>query len=197
MLCAVLGVSMVLSMTACGSGAKEETTAAQTTAAANTIIQIYMHFFDSLIKYEAIIGAFPQTTTASAAEFFGNIRFAIGMLFGLAGTGTTTHTDIFDGTAESRHLVALKMGQTDKNVSVHDGASDLGFCDIFAAIYGDVDIVSTLETVTDDNGTTHGERGETVLPGTFQMFQSIFSASGIHRIKIGRASCRERVVCWV
>ena len=36
MLCAVLGVSMVLSMTACGSGAKEETTAAQTTAAATT-----------------------------------------------------------------------------------------------------------------------------------------------------------------
>ena len=117
---------------------------ADTAAASHTMLLIYMHFFCAFIKYQPVVGTFAQTAPTSAAEIVRDMRNTIGVLFRLTGTGATAHTDVFDGAAESCHLVALKMSQADKNIRIHNCTADLCFCYILAANNRDADIVCTL-----------------------------------------------------
>ena len=43
----------------------------------------------------------------------------------LACTGTTAHTDVFQGTAESGSLMAFEMSQGNKYICIHDRRTDL------------------------------------------------------------------------
>ena len=66
------------------------------------------------------------------------------MLLGFSGTGTAAHANVFDGAAESGHLMALEMGQADEDICIHDSTSDLGCFYIFTAFYRNFDIIGAL-----------------------------------------------------
>ena len=66
------------------------------------------------------------------------------VLLGLSGAGAAAHADIFNGAAEAGHFVALKMGQADKYVSIHNSTADFGIFHIFSAVYRNINVVSSL-----------------------------------------------------
>ena len=98
------------------------------------------------------------------------------MLIGLPGSGAAAHTDIFDGTAKAGHFVPLEVCQTDEHIGIHHGASDLRFLHIFAALHRDGNIIGTLESVPDEDGTADGIGGKAVEPCAFEMLQRVFPA---------------------
>ena len=66
------------------------------------------------------------------------------VLLGLTGTGAAAHSDVFDGAAEAGHFMALKMGQADKYICIHNSTADFGIFYIFAAVYRNINIISSL-----------------------------------------------------
>ena len=66
------------------------------------------------------------------------------VLLGLACTGSAAHSDVFDGAAEAGHFMALKMGQADKYICIHNSTADFGIFYIFAAVYRNINIISSL-----------------------------------------------------
>lgn len=75
--------------------------------------------------------------------------------------------------------MALKMGEADKDVCIHDGAANLGFLYVFAAANRNADIVCPFQPIGNDDGTAYGKRSKAVFPGAFQMLQRIFTAARI------------------
>ena len=113
--------------------------------------------------------------------------FSAAVLFGLSGSGAAAHTDIFDSASKSCRFVAFKMGQADKYVSIHHCPSDLCSFYIFAAFYRHIYIIGSLKAVSDNDGTSHGQRSKAVFPCALHMLQGIFSAAWIHGITV----CKE------
>ena len=112
LICAAVGV--IYGIKAAGS---------DTAAAAFTFIIINDCFFIHIS--DRIASAFFCTTTAATAEFCMDGRFSAGMLLHLSCTASASHTNVLKGTAESGGLMAFKMGQTDKNIRIHNGMTDI------------------------------------------------------------------------
>ena len=70
----------------------------------------------------------------------------------------------FDSASKSCGFVAFKMGQADKYVSIHHCPSDLCSFYIFAAFYRHIYIIGSLKAVSDNDGTSHGQRSKAVFP---------------------------------
>ena len=132
-----------------------------------------------------MIGTFLLTAATTAAFFRINAGFAIVMLILFAGTGSAAHTDIFDCPAKSRHFMSFKMCQTDEHVRIHNGPADFRFLNILSPAHRNSNIVSSLQTIANQDGATHGQRGEPVFPSAIQMLQRVFTASRIQRIAVG------------
>ena len=47
--------------------------------------------------------------------------------------------------------MSLKMIQGDKDIGIHNGLSDFGFFDVFAAVHRDERFVCPLQAVADDD----------------------------------------------
>ena len=77
------------------------------------------------------------------------------------------------------------MGQGNEHVGVHNGTANFCFLHIFTALHGDGNVIGALEPVADENGTSYGQGCKTVLPGAFQMLQSVLPAAGIHGVAVG------------
>ena len=112
-----------------------------------------MHFFGPLVKNQPAVGTLFLTAHATPTGIYIDFGFAAGMLLFLPRTGTTSHTNIFDGAAEAGHLVTFKMGQADKYIGIHHSPANFGFFHIFAALYRDFHIVCALQTITNEDGT--------------------------------------------
>ncbi len=78
------------------------------------------------------------------------------------------------------------MGQADKNVRVHDGASDFCFLQNFPAADGNGDVVGAFESIADQNRTTGRQRRETIFPGALQMFERVFTAAHVQGVAVGQ-----------
>ena len=79
------------------------------------------------------------------------------------------------------------MGQADKYVRIHHCPSDLCSFYIFAAFYRHIYIIGSLKAVSDNDGTSHGQRSKAVFPCALHMLQGIFPAARIHGITV----CKE------
>ena len=119
------------------------------------------------------------------------------MLLCLARSGTATHTDILDRATETGHFVTLEVSQADKHIGVHNGSADLCILNIFTADNGNFNIVRTLESVTNDDGTTNGERSKTIFPSALKMLKRIFSASGIHGVAVRKERLTTKLFDYV
>lgn len=103
-----------------------------------------MHLLRGFIEYQTAVGAFLLAAAAATAQTLLNVRFSAAVLLGLSGAGTAAHTDIFDRAAKAGHLMTLEVRQADKNISIHDGTSNLGSLHILTALNRNLDIVRTL-----------------------------------------------------
>ena len=157
----------------------------QAPATAHAVGLVHMHLPALLVKDKSTVGALLLAAAAAPAGLGIDSWFAAGMLLLFARPGAAAHSNIFDGPAETGHLVALKVCQADKDIGVHNGPADLGLGNILASFYRDGHVVRPLQSVSDENGTAHCKRGETVLPSALQMLQSVFAAAGIHGVAVG------------
>ena len=161
-------------------------TGSQTSAAPYAVVGVDRHLLCIFMKFQTVVRAFLLAAAASAADIRINVRFPVGMLVFLARAGSASHADILDGSAETGHLMSLEMRQADENVGVHDGPSDPGVLYVLAAVYRYLNIVGPLQSVADDDRTSHRKRGKPILPGTLQMLQRIFPAARIECIAVGQ-----------
>ena len=138
------------------------------------------------VKYKTAVGALSYTSAAAAAFILIDKRLAAAVLFLFARAGAAAHAYIFYRTAKSRHLMSLKMCQTDEHIRIHNGMSDSRFLHINTALYRNRNVIRPLQSVADKDGTFDGQRGKPVLPRALQMLQRILAASRIHRITVGQ-----------
>ena len=100
---------------------------------AQTVLCVHLHLHGFLIKGQAIVGTLEHTTLASAALRLADFNFPTDMLVALAGTGTASHTDVFDSTAEACHFMSLEVIEADEHIGIHDSPAYLGLLYIFAS----------------------------------------------------------------
>ena len=110
------------------------------------------------------------------------------MLFFFTSSGAAAHTDIFDGTAKASLFMTFEVRQGNKDIRIHDSTADFCFFYIFAANNRNIDIICTFQTITDQDRAASCHRCKTIFPCAVQMFQSIFTGTGIHSITV----CQER-----
>ena len=106
-----------------------KTAGSDTAAAALAFIIINNCFF--IYISNSITSALFRAAFASTTDFFVDGRFTAGMLLHLSCTASTTHTNIFKGTAKACCFMSLKMTQADKNICIHDCMSDQGCLAVF------------------------------------------------------------------
>ena len=153
-----------------------------TAPAAHTFIMIDRSFFVS--NDSCAVSTDFGTCTTSDTEILVNMRLSGTVHFHLSGAGSTSHTDIFQGTAKSGCFVPFKMGECQENIGIHDGTSDLGFFDIFTAFNRNEHIIGSFQAVTDQNMTSGGIWSESVQIGTLDMIQCILAAAYIEGITV-------------
>ena len=85
-----------------------------------------------VFDHRSAVGTDPSAGTAAYTQGLVNAWFSITVLLHLTSSGAGAHADIFDGAAKSGHLVALKMGQGNQYVSIHNGMTDLRLFYVFA-----------------------------------------------------------------
>ena len=78
------------------------------------------------------------------------MRMTAVMLLHLAGPASAAHAQVFDGTAEACHLVALEMAQHDDDIRVIQGAADIGLPAELTIGHRDADIIRALQAVGND-----------------------------------------------
>ena len=159
---------------------------ADTASAAYAVFLVDRHFMVCFIIDKAVIGTFPHAGSAAPAFLRVYLGLAVVVLILFPGAGTAAHADIFNGAAKAGCFMALKVGEADKDVCVHDGAANLGFLYVFAAANRNADIVCPFQPIGNDDGTAYGKRSKAVFPGAFQMLQRIFTAARIKSITIGK-----------
>ena len=106
------------------------------------------------------------------------------MLLHLSRPAAAAHADILDGAAETGGLMALKVGQGDKHISVHHRPADLGRLHILAPHHGHLHIIGALQPVTDNDLAPGGKGGKPVFIGGVHMLQSILPPSHIKGVAI-------------
>ena len=85
------------------------------------------------------------------------------MLVHLSRAASASHTDIFQSAAEACGLMALKMGQRDKDVRVHHGPPYVRFRTVLAAGNRNQHIVRPPEAVRDDHVAAGGQLVKTIF----------------------------------
>lgn len=129
---------------------------ADAAAAADALIVVDMCFF--VRDGDGAVCADTCAHAAADARVLVHLRLACIVLLHLAGARTAAHADVFQAAAEAACLVALEVGQRDKHIRVHDGLSDFGLLDVFAALNRHIRFVRALQTVRDDDMAAGGER---------------------------------------
>ena len=122
------------------------------------------HLHGFLVVYQCIVGALEHASLASTAQFLVNLCLTADVLLALAGTRTASHTDVLDGSTEARHFVSLEVVEADEYIGIHHGTAYLGFFYILASDDRHFYIVSTFQSIADENGTTHRQRCKSILP---------------------------------
>ena len=163
-----------------------EVTSAQAAAATYAVGVIDLHLACCHVKLQSAIGALRLTELTAATHLLVDLGLATAMLLGLTRARAATHTDILDCTAEARHLVALEVAQTDEDVGIHNGATDLGGLHILATHDGDLDVVRTLQSVADQDRATHRQGRKAVLPRAVEVLEGVLAAAGVHRVAVGK-----------
>ena len=82
--------------------------------------------------------------------------------------------------------MALKVGQADEHIRVHDGTTDLGGLAVFAVGHRHLHLIGAAQAVTDDHLAAGGHGPEAVELGTGQVFQRVFAAAGVQGIAVGQ-----------
>ena len=107
------------------------------------------------------------------------------MLLHLASTAAASHAQVLHGAAKSGLLMALKVGEADHNVGVHECLADLGLVHVLTALDRNECLIGALEAVGDDNLTARGIRGEAVLVGGVDVLERVFAATDVERVAVG------------
>lgn len=81
--------------------------------------------------------------------------------------------------------MALKVGEANHDIGIHECLTDLGLAHVLAALDRDERLVGALETVGDDDLATRGIRGKAVLVGGVDVLKRVFAATHIERIAVG------------
>ena len=88
--------------------------------------------------------------------------------------------------------MALKVGQADEHIRVHDGTADLGGLAVFAVGHRHLHLIGAAQAVTDEHLTAGGHGPEAVELGTGQMFQRVLRLPGyrvLQSVKKGIPPC--------
>ena len=107
------------------------------------------------------------------------------MLLHLAGAAAAAHTQVLHGAAKASLLMALKVGEADHDIGIHERLADLGLVHVLAALDRDERLVGALEAVGDDDLAACGVRGETVLIGSVNVLECVFAATDVERVAVG------------
>ena len=134
---------------------------------------------DSVVRADLFAG------TAANAVLGRDVRLAGGMLLHLAGAAAASHAQILHGAAKTGLLMALKVGEADHDISIHERLTDLGLAHVLATLDRDERLVGALEAVGDDDLATRGIRGKAVLVGGVDVLKRVFAATHIERIAVG------------
>ena len=59
-------------------------------------------------------------------------------------SGAAAHADVLDGSAKAGAFMALKVGQADEYVRIHDGPSDTGFLYVLATLNRNRHVIRSL-----------------------------------------------------
>ena len=133
---------------------------------------------DSVVRADLFAG------TAANAVLGRDVRLAGGMLLHLAGTAAASHTQVLHGAAKTGLLMALKVGEANHDIGIHERLTDLGLVHVLAALDRDERLVGALEAVGDDDLATRGIRGKAVLVGGVDVLECVFAATDIERIAV-------------
>ena len=137
------------------------------------------------VERDSVVRANLFAGTAANAVLGRDVRLAGGMLLHLAGTAAASHTQVLHGAAKAGLLMALKVGEADHDIGVHESLTDLGLAHVLAALDRDERLVGALEAVGDDDLAARGIRGKTVLVGGIDVLERVFAATHIERIAVG------------
>ena len=81
--------------------------------------------------------------------------------------------------------MALKVGEANHDVGVHERLTDLCLAHVLTALDRDERLVGTLEAVGDDDLAARGIRGKAVLVGGIDVLERVFAAAHIERVAVG------------
>ena len=138
-----------------------------------------------IVKRDGVVRADLFAGTAANAVLGRDVRLAGGMLLHLAGTAAASHAQVLHGAAKTGLLMALKVGEADHNVGVHERLTDLGLVHVLAALDRDERLVGALEAVGNDDLATRSIRDKAILVGGIDVLERVFAATDIERIAVG------------
>ena len=138
-----------------------------------------------VVERDSVVRADPFAGTAANAVLGRNVRLAGGMLFHLASTTAAAHAQVLHSTAKAGLLMALKVGEADHDVGIHECLTDLGLAHVLATLDRDERLVGTFEAVGDDDLATRGIRGKAVLVGGIDVLERVFAATDVERVAVG------------
>ena len=101
------------------------------------------------VKRDGAVRAYLLAGTAANAVGGIDARLASGVLLHLAGTATAAHTQVLHGTAKAGLLMALKVGEADHDVGIHECLTNLCLAHVLAALDRDERLVGALEAVVE------------------------------------------------
>ena len=137
------------------------------------------------VKRDGTVRANLLAGTATHAVGGIDARLAGGMLLHLTGAAAATHAQVLHGAAKAGLLMALKVGEADHDIGVHERLADLGLVHVLAALDRNERLVGALEAVSDNNLTARGIRGKTVLIGSVDVLERVFAATDVERVAVG------------
>ena len=136
---------------------------------------------------DAVVGADAGAGAAAHAVVLGHMGLPGVVLLHLTGTGTTSHTKVFEGTAKTGGFMSFKMVHRDDDIRVGNRCSDFRSLTIFSPDFY-FPVLRPFKSVGNDYLALSGNRIETVFHSTLQMVYGVGPASGIKRVTI----CQER-----
>ena len=138
-----------------------------------------------VVKRDGVVRTDLFAGTATYAVGGIDARLAGGMLFHLASTTAAAHAQVLHGAAKAGLLMALKVGEANHDVGVHERLTDLCLAHVLTALDRDERLVGTLEAVGDDDLAARGIRGKAVLVGGIDVLERVFAAAHIERVAVG------------
>ena len=138
-----------------------------------------------VVKRDGVVRADALAGTAAHAVGGIDARLAGSMLLHLAGAAAAAHAQVLHGAAKASLLMALKMGEADHDIGIHERLADLGLVHVLAALDRDERLVGALEAVGDNDLTARGVRGKTVLIGSVDVLERVFAATDVERVAVG------------